>query len=368
MNAKSKSCSIAGQSCAVKARLGHRQHAQALGGQGLDRAGDARLARPRRGGTDPSPPPARPWRPPPGRRHPRPSTHATWRAARAERRRPAPGASRGAGVRCRRGSAGRGGGRPSPSGRRGRPRWPGSRTPPGRGRPRAARPSAAASRPGDLESDPDRRARCVTVMRFSVRVPVLSLHSTVVAPSVSMALMRRVSTLLLGQPPRPAPGTPSAPPGTPPAAWPWPARCRPAAPAASRPRIRPWTSTSARLSASASRARLRTSRAVCFCSGERSVSSVPRAVPMRPISLRAPVAVTRAVRVPLHDQRAGVDAAAGRRRRARRVRPAVSPGCQFIGLATRLPPAPPRRSAATRPPARRRPTPAAHRPARGRLR
>ncbi len=31
-------------------------------------------------------------------------------------------------------------------------------------------------------------------MRFSVSVPVLSLHSTVVAPSVSMALMRRVST------------------------------------------------------------------------------------------------------------------------------------------------------------------------------
>ena len=60
------------------------------------------------------------------------------------------------------------------------------------------------------------------------------------------------------------------------------------------PRSRPCTSTSARLKASASSARLRTSLAVCFCSGERSVSSVPSAVPMRPISLRAPVAVTRA--------------------------------------------------------------------------
>ena len=72
------------------------------------------------------------------------------------------------------------------------------------------------------------------------------------------------------------------------------------------PLISPSTSTSSRLSASANKARLRTSRAVCFCSGERSFSSVPNAVPMRPISLCAPVAVTRQ-RVPLHDQRAGVD-------------------------------------------------------------
>ena len=33
-----------------------------------------------------------------------------------------------------------------------------------------------------------------TVMRFSVSVPVLSVHSTVADPSVSMAAARRVST------------------------------------------------------------------------------------------------------------------------------------------------------------------------------
>ena len=33
-----------------------------------------------------------------------------------------------------------------------------------------------------------------TAMRFSVSVPVLSTHSTVAEPSVSMAGMRRVST------------------------------------------------------------------------------------------------------------------------------------------------------------------------------
>ena len=37
-------------------------------------------------------------------------------------------------------------------------------------------------------------ARATTVMRFSVRVPVLSVQSTVAAPSVSMAEARRVST------------------------------------------------------------------------------------------------------------------------------------------------------------------------------
>ena len=49
---------------------------------------------------------------------------------------------------------------------------------------------------------------------------------------------------------------------------------------------------------SVSEPRLRTRMAVCFCSGERSLSSVPSAVPMRPISLRSPVADTRASACP----------------------------------------------------------------------
>ena len=45
-------------------------------------------------------------------------------------------------------------------------------------------------------------------------------------------------------------------------------------------------------------ARLRTSAVVCICSGERSTASVASEVPMRPMALRGPVAVTRAIPAP----------------------------------------------------------------------
>ena len=135
-------------------------------------------------------------------------------------------------------------------------------------------------------------------MRFSVSVPVLSLHSTVVAPSVSMALMRRVSTPSFDRRRAPSAGNTVSTTGYSSGSMAM-ARAMPASRACSQsPLISPCTSTSARLSASASRARLRTSLAVCFCSGERSFSTVPSAVPMRPISLRSPVAVTRASACP----------------------------------------------------------------------
>ena len=131
-------------------------------------------------------------------------------------------------------------------------------------------------------------------MRFSVSVPVLSLHSTVVAPSVSMALMRRVSTPSLDRRCAPSAGNTVITTGYSSGSMAI-ASAMPASTACSQsPFIKPCTSTKMRLSASASKARLRTSCAVCFCSGERSFSTVPSAVPMRPISLRAPVAVTSA--------------------------------------------------------------------------
>ena len=131
-------------------------------------------------------------------------------------------------------------------------------------------------------------------MRLPVRVPVLSLHSTVVAPSVSMALMRRVSTPSFARRRAPSAGNTVITTGYSSGSIAI-ARAMPASTACSQsPRTSPCTTTSARLSTSASRARLRTSRVVCFCSGEVSCSTLPSAVPMRPISLRAPVAVTRA--------------------------------------------------------------------------
>jgi len=44
---------------------------------------------------------------------------------------------------------------------------------------------------------------CLRVMRFWVSVPVLSTHRTVVLPKVSTAAIRRVSTPLAGNAPRP---------------------------------------------------------------------------------------------------------------------------------------------------------------------
>ena len=131
-------------------------------------------------------------------------------------------------------------------------------------------------------------------MRFSVNVPVLSVHSTVVAPSVSIALMRRVSTPSCESRRAPSAGNTVSTTGYSSGNMAI-ASAMPASTAASQsPRSRPSTSTSARLNASASSARFRTSVAVCFCSGERSAASVPNEAPIRPISLRGPVAVTRA--------------------------------------------------------------------------
>ena len=131
-------------------------------------------------------------------------------------------------------------------------------------------------------------------MRLPVSMPVLSLHSTVVAPSVSIALMRRVSTPAFNRRRASIAGNTVRTTGYSSGSMAM-ARAMPASKACSQsPRSKPWASTSARLSAPASRARRRTSLAVCLCSGERSPATVPSAVPMRPIALRAPVAVTRA--------------------------------------------------------------------------
>ncbi len=105
----------------------------------------------------------------------------------------APASSRGAGARCRQTSR-------SPSRVQGLlhrvERVPlagqDGRTRAGRG---AARAGPAPAGPTSAAM-PARRERCCSVMWFCVSVPVLSTHSTVAAPSVSMAGMRRVSTLL----------------------------------------------------------------------------------------------------------------------------------------------------------------------------
>ncbi len=58
---------------------------------------------------------------------------------------------------------------------------------------RVARRIAVASPPPSISISPDGTQSRRTVMRFSVRVPVLSVRMTVVAPSVSTADSRSIS-------------------------------------------------------------------------------------------------------------------------------------------------------------------------------
>ncbi len=78
------------------------------------------------------------------------------------------------------------------------------------------------------------------------------------------------------------------------------ASAMPASKAASQsPRIQPKAAIRKRLAATAISANDFTKLAVCFFSGEGSLVKLSSAMPMRPISLRAPVAVTRALAWPL---------------------------------------------------------------------
>ena len=109
-----------------------------------------------------------------------------------------------------------------------------------------------------------------TVMRFSVRVPVLSTHNTVAAPRVSIAAMRRVSTCCCAS--RHAPSAGSTVSTTVNSCGNMAmASAMPASSAASQsPRVKPSISTRAALVTKATSARLCTSRAVCPLSGDRA--------------------------------------------------------------------------------------------------
>jgi len=142
-------------------------------------------------------------------------------------------------------------------------------------------------------------ARSVTAMRFQVSVPVLSVHSTVAAPSVSMAAGRRASTRSCDR--RHAPmamntvrmsenssGSSDMASVTPPSKA-----------ASQSPLVSPKARMNSRLAAAPAMAARRTSRRVCSVRGVSGVSMLPSACPMRPMALAAPVAVTCAMPWPL---------------------------------------------------------------------
>ena len=137
-----------------------------------------------------------------------------------------------------------------------------------------------------------------TAIRFSVRVPVLSVHRTVADPKVSIAAARRVSTR--AREIRHAPiamntvsttGISSGNIDIPSAI---PARTASSHP----PRRVPYSTTASAVTAPPTMANIRTNRRVWACNRGASVCSAPRDWPILPTSLRTPVAVTSAIPVP----------------------------------------------------------------------
>ena len=138
----------------------------------------------------------------------------------------------------------------------------------------------------------------VTVMRFCVSVPVLSVHSTLVAPSVSIALMWRVSTPSRARRRAPMAGnrvsTTEYSSGRMDMA-----RAMLASTAGSHsPVRRPSVMTMAVQSTPTKLASTLTSRAVCCCKGVSACCTCASAKPIWPIWLRMPVAVTCACPLP----------------------------------------------------------------------
>ena len=136
-------------------------------------------------------------------------------------------------------------------------------------------------------------------MRLAVSVPVLSTHSTVVAPSNSMAGMLRTSTCLCASRQAPSPmkivSTTGSSSGSSAMAIVSPA----STPCSQSPRARPWASVSAAASTSPATATRRTMRSHSCCVGVRSLAMCASEAPMRPSALRGPVATTRPCAEPL---------------------------------------------------------------------
>ena len=155
---------------------------------------------------------------------------------------------------------------------------------------------SASGRPRELLSPRSCSASAAqslrTAIRFMVKVPVLSTHSTVVAPSSSTAGMLRVSTFSRAslQAPRPrkmvnTTGSSSGRMAI--------ANVRPASsPCSQSPRIRPQASASTAARPNPIAATQVTMRWVSRWTGVASVEMACSEAPMRPRALRSPVAVT----------------------------------------------------------------------------
>ena len=135
-------------------------------------------------------------------------------------------------------------------------------------------------------------------MWFWVRVPVLSVHSTVAVPRVSMALARRTSTRWLAMRQAPIAMNTVRISGNSCGSMDM-ARVMPAStPPNTSPRTWAYSSATATLKATPTTAKLRTHCRVWRCKAEGVASICLKAWPMRPICVAAPVWRTSASPVP----------------------------------------------------------------------
>ena len=136
------------------------------------------------------------------------------------------------------------------------------------------------------------------VILFLVSVPVLSVHSTVAAPSVSIAAARRVSTRACEIRHAPIARNTVSTTGNSSGSIDMP-MVMPASTASSQPpRSVPYSTTASTLTAPPTKPNTRTSLRVCSWSRGASVFMPPSDCPILPISLWRPIAVVSASPVP----------------------------------------------------------------------
>ena len=147
-------------------------------------------------------------------------------------------------------------------------------------------------------ASPDGNHSSATDMRFSVSVPVLSVHKMVADPSVSIADARRVSTPTLPIRHAPIARNTVSTTGNSSGNIDMPIAMPASTASIQPPRSSPYSTTTSTATAPPPTAHQVTIRVVSRRSRGASVSSVPSDSPILPISLRGPVASTRAIPLP----------------------------------------------------------------------
>ena len=147
-------------------------------------------------------------------------------------------------------------------------------------------------------SAPSGARRNETDMRLRVSVPVLSVHKTVAAPSVSIAAARRVNTLDCDSRHAPMTMKTVSTSGNSSGSSDMPTAIAPSRASSHEPRSAQYRPKASRLTTSPTAPNTSTIRRVCFSNRGCSRAIPARDAPIAPIALRSPVATTAARPVP----------------------------------------------------------------------